>query len=65
MRSFSKIHGFRSWHYMSEKLKQNTGGAMNVDVKKGYLGNFRSWSLGDTRLSSGSFDYEGSVSKLK
>lgn len=50
---------------MSEKLKQNTGGAMNVDVKKGCLGNFRSWSLGDTRLSSGSFDYEGSVSKLK
>lgn len=26
---------------MSEKLKQNTGGAVDVDVKKGYLGNFR------------------------
>lgn len=61
MRSFSKIRGFRSRHYISEKLKQNTGGAVNVVVKKGYLGDFRSWSLGDTRLSSRSFGYEGKV----
>lgn len=49
---------------MSEKLKQNTGGTVDVDVKKGYLGNLRSWSLGDTRLSTvqrHSFDYEGKV----
>lgn len=36
---------------MSEKLKQNRQdeGTVNVDLKRGYAGNFRSWNLGKHR----------------